>query len=210
MFTDFTAVRHSEKNPIRPDLRQHLPPSIALYGLLDLSRQSPHYPKEAKALICHVKEVHPFLVDFSSRIGDIFAANGLVPVISPMDDPLKVSIMRTRFIPSDVPNLKPSLRKLQPLRSPVFDASDLHAKYRDHPWTTEFPLERMCISEYCLRDVWKRGKFVRTAFKDIVSVPLPGVSQDVVGVEDPDEDYVKRQYIKTPLAPHQIPSTPPS
>ena len=161
-------------------------------------------------MVCHVKEARPFLVDFSSRVGDIFAANGLVPVISPMDDPLKVSIMRTTFIKSDVRNIKPSLRKLRLYRSPVFDASDLHAKYRDHPWTTEFPLERICISEFRLRDVWKHGKFVKTALKDIVSVPLPGVSQDVVGVEDPDEDYIKRKYIKTPLVPFQIPSTPPS
>ena len=149
------------------------------------------------------------MVDFSSRIGDIFAANGLVPVISPMVDPLAVSIMQTSFIKSDVPNNKHSMPRFRNYMSPVFDASDLHAKYRDHPWTTEFPLERLCISEFRLRDVWKHGKFVRTALKDIVSVPLPGVSQDVVGVEDPDEDYVKRKYIKTPLAPLRIPSTPP-
>ena len=161
-------------------------------------------------MFCHVKEAHPFLVDFSSRIGDIFAANGLVPVINPKDDPLRVSIMQTSSIESDVRNRKPSLREHQRYKAPVFDASDLHAKYRNHPWTTEFPLKRMCISEFRLRDVWKHGKFVRTAFKDIVSVPLPGVSQDVVGVDDPDEDYVKRKYIMTPLAPLRIPSTPSS
>ena len=165
-------------------------------------------------MVCNVKEARPFLLSFSSRIRDIFAANGfesmLDPMVDPMVDPLAVSIMQTTSINSDVRNRKPSLRELQKYRAPVFDASDLHAKYRNHPWTTEFPLERMCISEFRLRDVWKRGKFVRTAFKGIVSVPLPGVSQDVVGVEDPDEDYVKRKYIRTPLAPFRIPSTPSS
>lgn len=161
-------------------------------------------------MVCHVKEAHPFLVDFSSRIRDIFAANGLIPIISPMVDPLRVPIMRTNIIRSDVPNDKRPLRELQRYNAPVFDASDLHAKYRNHPWTTEFPLERLCISEFRLRDVWKHGKFVRTALKDIVSVPLPGVSQDVVDVDDPDEDYVKRKYIMTPLAPLRIPSKPPS
>lgn len=122
----------------------------------------------------------------------------------------RVSIMATKFVRSDVLSEKPTLRGLKPNRSPVFDASDLHAKYKNYPWTTEFPLERMCISELGLRVVWKGGKVIRTAFHDIANVPLPGVSPDVLSAEDPDEHFVRQGYNKTPQTSLYIPSTPSS
>ena len=130
--------------------------------------------------------------------------------VDPSSRVLGVSIMQTKVIASDVRNEKPSLRGLRTYRYPLFDASKLHVNYEDYPWTTEFPLERMCISEFRLRDVWKGGNFVRTAFRDIASVPLPGVSQDALSIQDPEERYIKRDFgNKTPRTPLHMRSPKP-
>ncbi|KAI4275103.1 MAG: hypothetical protein L6R38_005957 [Xanthoria sp. 2 TBL-2021] len=193
------------------DLWQSSAPTVALNGLHDRAHL-PSYPKEARTLACNVKESCPFLFNFTWRIRDVFVAKGFIPAIKDGFRPEapRVSIMATKFVKSDVRSEKPTLRSLRRNRTPVFDASDLHAKYKNNPWTTEFPLERMCISELGLRAVWKGGKVIRTAFRDIANVPLPGVSPDVLSLEDPDEHFVRRGYNTTPQTSLYIPSTPSS
>ncbi|KAL8847433.1 MAG: hypothetical protein Q9221_007543, partial [Calogaya cf. arnoldii] len=170
----------------------------------------PHtlYPKEAMKLVCNVNEPRPFLIDFASRISDIFIAEGFMPAMKPrtdrLTDRLRTSIMHTKYLTTNVRS-----KRLNFGWAPLFDASDLHTEYKDCTWTTEFPLERMCITEFGLRDVWKNENFVRTEVKDIASVPLPGVSQHVVSGEDPDEYHVNRWYEKRPRTSVRIPSTPP-
>lgn len=193
-------------NNVTEESSQHLPPVIALHGLQE--KPSPSYPKEALRLVCNVNEPQPFLIDFASRISDIFITEGFIPAIKPRPDWLRVPIMQTKYVKSNFRKSKPSLKRSEFYKPATFDASDLHTEYKDYPWTTEFPLERMCISKVGLRGVWKNREFVRTAFKDIASVPLPGVLQAVVSVEDPDEYYTNRWYSKKPRASLRIPSTP--
>lgn len=211
LFTYVTAVADPQNNSVRPYLGRHLPPSIALHGLVKPSSPESRYPTEAKWLCCQIREARPFLVDFASRISDIFVDKGFIPVtVDPSSLVLRAFIMQTKVIASDVRNEKPSLRRLRPYRCPHFDASKLHVKYEDFPWTTEFPLERMCISEFRLRDVWKGGSFVRTAFRDIASVPLPGVPQHALSTQDPEERYIKRDFgNRTPRTTLHMPSPKP-
>lgn len=94
---------------------------------------------------------------------------------------------------------------------PDFDASDLHPKYENFPWTGEFPSEKLCISEIGLKDVWRDGKFLRTGYRDIACVPLPGATLENMSPEHLDEEYLpaaKARRKNLPLTPLVIPSTP--
>ncbi|KAL8644726.1 MAG: hypothetical protein Q9226_007619 [Calogaya cf. arnoldii] len=201
--------RLANSNNVTEESSQHLPPVVALHGLVEKPR--PLYPKKALNLVCNVNEPQPFLIDFASRISDIFIARDFMPAIKHRPDSLRMPLMRTNRLKSDVRkfSIKPSPKRFGFYEIPSFDASDLHTEYKDYPWTTEFPLEMMCISEFHLRNVWKNGEFVRTAWKDIASVPLPGVSQDVVSAKDPDEYYINKWYSKKSQTSLRIPSTPP-
>lgn len=88
--------------------------------------------------------------------------------------------MNLKWFPTDVSNDKITLRGKGLVKSPKFDASDLVQKYKDFEWATEFPLERLCISELGLKDFRKDGELIRTGYRDIASVPLPGVPARVV------------------------------
>lgn len=84
--------------------------------------------------------------------------------------------MATKYLRSSVWRSRPSLGGKKCRLQPDFDASDLHLKYENNPWTTEFPLEKLCISEIALKDFLTDGKVVGTGYRDVACVPLPGVS----------------------------------
>ena len=123
-------------------------------------------------------------------------------------------IMKLTWFPTDVVNQKTTLRGKGYVLTPKFDASDLVQKYKDFEWTTEFPLERLCISELGLKAFRKDGELVRTGYRDIASVPLPGVPARVVdelAMRRSNEEHEKAYKTKKqslPTCPLLIPSTP--
>ncbi|KAL8749546.1 MAG: hypothetical protein Q9184_006767 [Pyrenodesmia sp. 2 TL-2023] len=119
--------------------------------------------------------------------------------------------MSTNPLKSKVPVGNPTMRGTGWTRSPNFDASDIHSKYKSFSWTQEFPLEKLCITELGLRDISRKGAFIRTGYRDVACVPLPGVSTSEVTAGHPDKEYKKatKTYTKQKtITPYQIPSTP--
>lgn len=98
--------------------------------------------------------------------------------------------------------------------APEFDASDLHPKYENFPWTGDFPLDKLCISELGPKDIWRDGKVVRTGYRDIACVPLPGVAAvESETSERSDEEYSPAVFMlpeNQPETPSLIRSTPPA
>ncbi len=111
-----------------------------------------------------------------------------------------------------MPNERPELKRKGICRQPSFDvASHLLPKYKNLQMTDGFPLEKLCIAELGLKDVWTRGDFVREDYRDIACIPLPGVPPDTVSVCHPDEKYTKAARSVTrdyPITPLYIPSMP--
>ncbi|KAL8683900.1 MAG: hypothetical protein Q9186_000111 [Xanthomendoza sp. 1 TL-2023] len=158
----------------------------------------------------------PFLWTFRSLVLEHFLTTDLVPVVTSQTDRLGVNIMATRYLSTDIPVQKPTLRGRGFRRRPSFDASDLFQKYQHFEWTGQFGLERLCISELGLKDFSKDGQVVRTGYRDIASVPLPGVSSGLVAEllkERSNEEY-SRAYKSIsknqPRYPLLIPSTRPA
>ncbi|KAI4188324.1 MAG: hypothetical protein LQ346_005336 [Caloplaca aetnensis] len=191
------------------------PPVVSLEGLR--ARRMQWEEKEgAKALYCCPIESQPFLAGFRSLLVDAFVAEGFIPAIraSDTDEPFLAQVMSTQALVTQVPNMKPSLiRKGKRISlSPNFDASDICPKYRSFTWTRAFPLEKLCISELRLRDISRKGTFIKTGYRDVACIPLPGVAAEQVTCGHPDDEYdpAAKWYSKPKkVTPLLIPSTPP-
>ncbi len=121
--------------------------------------------------------------------------------------------MNTAWLRTDIPNEKPTLKRRNAFLEPTFDASDLIAKYKDFEWTTDFPLERLCISELGLKDIVRNREVVGMGYRDIASVPLPGYIFSGAldgGINDTYEKAAKTIRKSHPVCPLVIPSSPPS
>ena len=186
-------------------------PAISLRGLVGpLDR-----PKDTGFVVCEIRESWPFLEDFCSQVQRAIPSNGFLPVPSSQPHAVfRIKVMQLKWFPTDVANHRINLRGRGRVRSPNFDASDLLQKYKEVEWTTEFPLERLCISELGLKDFWEDGELVRTGFHDIVCVPLPGVPARVVNelaTQRSNEEHEKAYKSirrNLPTCPLRIPSTP--
>lgn len=122
-------------------------------------------------------------------------------------------LMSTDYLRSNVLLDSHHLREKGYYRSPYFDASHLLPKYEDFSWTNKFPLEKLCIAELGLKDVFRKGKFVREDYRDIACIPLPGVSATKISARHPDDQYTKAarsMYKNHPRTPLVIPSIPPA
>lgn len=188
-------------------------PRVSLYGL-DENAARPASSKGTLRLACGIREPYPFLTNFHSLVNTTFQSNGPMPSFRRSGGQLSVRIMDLRYSKTDIAHEKITLRGKGYVVSPKFDASDLYQKYKDFSWTTEFPLERLCISEPGIKDFRKNGKLVRTGYRDIASVPLPGVSEDTVAdiaakqsMEQSEKAY-KTHSRNFPVCPLVIPSTP--
>lgn len=181
---------------------------VAVHGLY-----KDYDPRDTKSLKCYILETRPFLEDFRHRVRATFLAKGFVSHGRHLrkPTPINVKIMSTGYLRSDTPTKSIQDKDSNWFRTPMFDASDVFLQYENFPWTKEFSLERMCISESGLKDVWKGGKVIRTDYRDIACVPLPGAPARDLDVDRRDETYtvafkkLKRNFPWTPL---RIPSTP--
>lgn len=170
-------------------------PRVSLYGL-DENVARPRSLEGTGYLACGIRESHPFLKNFRSLVNTIFYSNGLMPILPREDSSLLVRILNLNYYRTEIVNEKITLRGKGFVRSPKFNAADLYQQYKDFTWTTEFSLERLCISELGLKDFRRDGKLVRTGHRDIACVPLPGVSEDTiatVAAQQSTEDYAKAE-----------------
>lgn len=186
-------------------------PVVALQGLQEVRRMA-NYPQATKDLHCHVKENKPFLAHFRSLVRVELEKAGFVPV-SPLEPSgiVACTLMYTKYLRTSVWLGKPVLKGKTCRLQPNFDASDLHIKYENFPWTTDFPLEKLCITEFGLKDFLKDGKVVGTGYRDIACVPLPGVSTSpcVGGRIDGYAKAARTKEKNSPVTALLIPSTPP-
>ena len=207
LYTASSSAKVTEK----PDPAQA--PAVTLRGL-SIPPRALDYPRKTKELLCHIVESRPFLRHFCAIASTLFENQGFIPFVPPPGlQPLHVRLLTGKYLRTDRVNDKFTLEGKDVWRKPSFDVSDLHPKYEDFPWTTEFPLERICISELGLKDVKRNDEVIRTAYRDIAAVPFPGVSSDVANTEHPDDVYVKaaRTFNRDrPVTPLVIPSAPPS
>ena len=123
--------------------------------------------------------------------------------------PAHVKLMNTMRLRSDQMTTKPKLEQYNLNRAPLYDARDLYETYGDSLWVENIPLERICLTDLRLMDFVKRGEVVGTGYRSLLSIPLPGASNEVIAWEDPEVRYVpaacaKRR--KNPITPLIIPS----
>ncbi|KAI4194062.1 MAG: hypothetical protein LQ350_007992 [Teloschistes chrysophthalmus] len=192
--------------------RQLTAPLVALQGLA--SSRHPNYPARARSIHFSIAEPQPFIEAFASRICFAFKDQSFVLFGGP-PKPICASIMSTSVLGRDRIDERVDLklrRRRYQTRTAAFDATDFHAKYKNFPWTTYFPLERLCLSQIGLKDVWREERLVRTAYRDTITIFFPGATADKSNAEHPQDVYTKaRKSIRgrLPITPLVIPSTPP-
>ena len=176
-----------------------------------------HWPRATKALSCDILESWPYLTDLEETLKEAFAKEGLMPVIKQGNRELgyEGKIMTTCYLRTIVQNTRRELRGQDAVRRPHFDALDIYHKFKNFTWATQFPLERISISQLGLKDVWIQGDFVRTCYRNDGSAFLPGTnpSQTAAADEHPEDVYEKAAHTireNQSVPPLYIPSTPPS
>ena len=84
--------------------------------------------------------------------------------------------INTKGLKSGIPNTKPSLKHFSVDMRPRFDARDLCEKFGDVVWAKNVHLDRVCISELMPEELFEDGQCIGVKYRDIVSIPLPGVT----------------------------------
>ena len=154
----------------------------------------------------NIVESQPWLHHITPIVFSLFADRGYTPLKPPQFPPLNVKMMTTDYLRA------PGVRKIGYPRSPNFDASALLSEYKDHSWTTEVPLERICLSQFGVKDVIRQGQVIRTGYRDVAAAYFPGMFQDMDNAEHSTDAYVKAAKCnqkKQPLMPRVIPSSTP-
>ncbi|KAI4231737.1 MAG: hypothetical protein LQ352_008388, partial [Teloschistes flavicans] len=175
---------------VNPEDPERLPPVqvpvVSLHGLSSNDRML----KRATSLKAIVQEPRPFLSEFRRRVCDRFVAERLMA-----RDELKPFRPKARLMArlmSTNGRRTENLRKIGKrgwLPQPVMDASGIFPKYKDFPWTADFPLERLCISEKELKDVTRDGEIMWTGYRDIASICFPAFHEDQVATEQEGDVY---------------------
>ena len=89
---------------------------------------------------------------------------------------LQTRAIDTKGLSSEIPNIKSMQTYGRPYRVPRFDARELCEKYKDIVWAKGVHLDRVCISERGPEDIFEDEQCVGKRYRDIASVPLPGVT----------------------------------
>lgn len=189
-------------------------PLVALRGVC-LRLENPSDRRSflnTKEINCHIEEDRPFLVEFKLRVSKIFADAGLIPVHNQTPSPLTGKILYTNYLRTNTNTSKAHNGKYY-WKEPAFvDANNFALKHQDIHWTTKYPLEQLCISELAIKDLVRDGEVIKTRYRDIASVPLPGnVAKDSLD-EHTNDVYVKaaKSVSKNkPVTPALITLSPP-
>ena len=143
---------------------------------------------KAKTLAVFLRDCMLDLPSLRYRLQQVYSQHGLITgqkcVIPSVFPPPSINIMDTRYILSKSVDVNPTLEK-----QPTFDARDLVVKYRDHVWDQNIPLERLRISRNELQDITRRGTVIGQGYREIASIPLPGVSD--LEPEEPGFEHYK-------------------
>ena len=89
-----------------------------------------------------------------------------------------VTLMRTRYLKSDVLNTKSTLAYLNWSRFPLFHARDTYAAYNDTTWAKDIALERICISEQWLSDIFKGGTVTGEGYRKYSLCSISRISRE--------------------------------
>ena len=157
-------------------------PQVDLVGLGESPfRRSPPDFRSVICLYTFIKDPLDLMRSFCSCLSREFFAAGLAKKNPIQVDygglPLcQAKVIDTRGIKSGIINIKPTLKHLGQDLAPRFDARDLLEKFRDVVWAKDVHLDRVCISEIVPEDIFEDGQVIGIRHRDIVSIPLPGVT----------------------------------
>ena len=121
--------------------------------------------------------------------------------------------MQTTYLTSNELNTHPNVAKSGFGRKPLVDARDLYMKYKDHLWAKDIEVQKLCIGEIGLMDITRNGSVIDQGRREVARVLLPGISDEMVEPEDPEERYIKAAKTRRrnfPMTPLWISSRPPS
>ena len=157
-------------------------PQVDLLGLgpSPLCRSS-YNPRSTLNLHTFIKEPSVLFQSFCSSLYREFAAAGLAkktPVQKEAGDLqfYQAKVIDLRGLKSGILNTKPTVKHLRVDIAPRFDAGDLCEKFGDVVWAKDVHLDRVCISETIPEDILEDGQIIGKRHRDIVSIPLPGVT----------------------------------
>ena len=157
-------------------------PQVDLVGLGDSPlRHSPSDLRSVMSLFTFIKEPLGLMQSFCSCLAQEFFAAGLARRNTIHRDYGGLQFGQTKCIStlglkSGIPKTKPSQKHLGSDLTPRFDARDLCEKFRDVVWAKDVHLDRVCISEIVPEDIFEDGQVIGKRYRDIVSIPLPGVT----------------------------------
>lgn len=169
----------------KPHLAQ--PPAIMLHGLVNPPREL-DYPAATRTLSCKIVESRPWLHHITAMVSTLSIQSGLQPLNKELP-PLTARLLSCRYLKTDIFKDLPGGKAF--FRMPRLNASNFRPKYDTYPWTTEFALERVCLSESGLKDVFRNGKLIKTGFRNVASIPFPGMASQMAIDEHPEDVYVK-------------------
>ena len=154
---------------------------VDLIGIGDSTYQRiPRDLKSALALLTFIKDPAGLLAPFCKALALEFRDAGLWRNDPLVRDPHfrfdQTKIVDTRLLRSEIPNSKPSLRRYKLFQCPRFDARDLCEKFKDLVLAKNVHLDRVCISEIGAEDIFEEGQRIGMRHRDIISIPLPGVT----------------------------------
>ncbi|KAL8667293.1 MAG: hypothetical protein Q9202_000866 [Teloschistes flavicans] len=175
---------------VNPEDPERLPPVqapvVSLHGLSSSDKTL----KRATLLKAFVQEPRSFLAEFRHRVCDRFVAERLMArdELKPLRPKAKLMARLMSTNGHRIERLR-TTGKRSWLPQPVMDASGIFPKYKDFPWTGDFPLERLCISEKELKDVTRDGEPMWTGYRDIASIYFPAFHEDQVATEQEGDVY---------------------
>ena len=143
-----------------------------------------HGPSDSRStinLFTFIAEPSGLFRSFCTYLAREFYASGLakeVPVAREREglEFCQAKIIDSRGLRSGIPNNKPTLKHLGRDITPRFNARNLCDKFGDVVWAKDVHLDRVCISEITPDDVFEDGQVIGVKYRDIVSIPLPGVT----------------------------------
>ena len=132
-------------------------------------------------LFTFIKDPSGLFQSFCSCLAQEFYATGLGKKNPLQTDSRRlqysqVKVIDTNGLKSGIPKTKPTLKHMGLDLVPRFDAGGLCEKFGDVVWARDVHLDRVCISELIPEKILEDEQCIGINFRDIVSIPLPGVT----------------------------------
>ena len=137
--------------------------------------------RSVMSLYTSIKGPSGLFQSFCSCLSQEFSAAGLAKK-NPLERDVgslrfnQARVIDTKGLKSGIPKTKSTLKHLGLDRVPRIDARDLCEKFGDVVWAKDVHLDRVCISEMIPEEIFEDGQCIGLRYRDIVSIPLPGVT----------------------------------